>query len=661
MKTALFVALVAGTCSCAVAAPQESVSFTSVASRNLMNAPGNEVRTATFTGAYTVQQLTVSGLLTDPAGTGTYTRESAILVTPPSGSPFIIQPYGGDDTQLGQPVPAGSFSFPITPVAAAGNWSFQFFEYWDDTADDAPNAVWSNVTITLDDAPPAVPAPYNPSVSRTLTNVAVTATPTTDTWTVPAGTSAVDTIAIRALGVGTSANTGANINASPLWRVRVRITAPGRNPVVVSPFRNTGAGQVSASAATGEAFVAIPGGIMNNPAGAWTIEVFDELGTSASFLRNLSVSLALAAPPSATPFPALTPDTWVSASGSFTGPGQVRWYALTVPATVSAPTNSALDLDMLGTSLTPENDASFALYSANGARLGATFNTGPGFLPQLSFGKGTRPGGGGDALPFDGADSTISPAGTTATNLRPTLTPGTYYLAVVNGDTGTAYGAALFNVTPTTESNTGTFTVRARYQPAVTPVPPEAIDLGTLSGNQTLTATIDNDTYFVWYRFSIPQAADDSTGHYVDIDTANTPEPLNDTNLALYTSAGNLVSLNDDIAPGWGAANPTGGNSAMSFGAGSPSRDYSGVNANMPAGDGRDGPLPAGNYYLQVSPCCAGYGDNNFWVINDYVTNPDAGSITVRINSDFGSACGPADLGSAGGVGGSDNQLNNND
>ncbi|MFT3687110.1 MAG: GC-type dockerin domain-anchored protein [Phycisphaerales bacterium] len=282
-------------------------------------------------------------------------------------------------------------------------------------------------------------------------------------------------------------------------------------------------------------------------------------------------------------------------------------------------------------------------------------------MPQLSFGKGTRPGGGGDALPFDGADATVSPGGTMTANQRPTLAAGTYYLAVNNGDTDAAYGAALFNVTPSTEANTGSFTVRARYMPVVTPIAPDSTELGTLAGNQSLTATIDADTYFVWYRFTISDAANDTTGKYVDIDTANTGLPLNDTNVALYNAAGQLQGLNDDIAPGWGNDNPTGGNSALSFGAGTPARDYASVNANLPQGDGRDGPLAAGTYYLQVSPCCAGYGDNNFWVINDYVTNPDLADITVHINANYGSLCGAADIGSAGGLPGADGHLNNND
>ena len=662
MKSTLMVVLLAGTTAAAFAAPQESVTWTNVESRNLINTPTNDTRVATFTGAYTVQKLTITGTLTDTAGTGTYSRESSILVTPPGGgAPFIIQPYGGDDTELGSPVPAGSFSIPVTPVAASGNWTFQFFDYWDDTVDDAPNATWSSVTVTLDDAAPTNPAPYNPTVSKTYTDVPVVAAITTDNWIVPGGTGAADTIVIRALGVGTGANPSANINASPLWRVQVRVTAPGRAPVTLSPFRNVPAGFVSASAATGEAFIAIPGGIMASPAGSWTVEIFDQAGTSSSFLRNMSISLGLSTPPSTSPFAALSAGNWVSTSGNFTAAGQVKWYSIVVPTEISAAANSALDFDMLGTALAPENDATFGLYSPTGARLGATFNTGVGLLPQLSFGKGTRVGGGGDALPYDGADSTVSPGGNTTANARPSLAAGTYYLAVVNGDTGTTYGPALFNVTPTTETNAGAFTVRARYLPTVTPEIPPSTNLGTLGTTSNQTATMDADTYFVWYKFTIPEDADDNTGKYVDIDTGNTPAPLNDTNLALYSSTGALKSLNDDIAPGWGNDNPTGGNSALSFGMGGTPRDYSGVNANIPAGDGRDGTLTAGDYYLQVSPCCAGYGDNNFWVINDYVTNPDLGDIAVHINSNFGSPCGPADIGSAGGEPGSDGHLDNND
>ncbi|MDP1660392.1 MAG: GC-type dockerin domain-anchored protein, partial [Phycisphaerales bacterium] len=170
----------------------------------------------------------------------------------------------------------------------------------------------------------------------------------------------------------------------------------------------------------------------------------------------------------------------------------------------------------------------------------------------------------------------------------------------------------------------------------------------------------DAGARFKWIKFSIPTDANDTTNKYVDIDTANSLEPMNDTNIALYDSNGGLKSLNDDIAPGWGAANPTGGNAAMSFGTGNFSRDYSAVNANMPAGDGRDGYLTAGTYYLQVSMCCAGYGNDRFWVVNDYVTNVASGDIPWAIRSNY-TGCGPADVGQQGGIDGSDEHLDNND
>ncbi|MBY0307478.1 MAG: hypothetical protein K2Q09_01930, partial [Phycisphaerales bacterium] len=146
-------------------------------------------------------------------------------------------------------------------------------------------------------------------------------------------------------------------------------------------------------------------------------------------------------------------------------------------------------------------------------------------------------------------------------------------------------------------------------------------------------------------------------------DTANSDEPMNDTNIALYDSAGNLKSFNDDIAPGWGDDNPTGGNSAMSFGSSNSGngRDYTAVNANLPLATGADGPLTAGTYYLQVSMCCASYANNRFWVINDYATSGDAGDIAVHIRSNYGSPCGPGDVGGAGGLAGSDSRLDNND
>jgi hypothetical protein len=664
MKNVCVVSLLAALAGSALGAPQESVTFTAVESRNHIDSATNVLLTHAFTGAYTVRKLTITGTLQDTAGTGTYAREASIKVTPPSGSPFIIQPFGGDDTGLaaGVTVPAGSFTAPLAPVTAAGTWSYQFFEYWDDTADDAPNATWNTVTITLDDAAQAIPAPYNPSVSKSYTNITVAgsaAAPSfTDTWTVAVGSGAADTIIVRGLGTATGANPAADINATPLYRVQVRVTAPGRPAVTLSPFRSVPGG-VPASSALGDTSVTIPGGTMANPAGAWLVEVFDQLGTSASFMQGMNISLGLSTPPVALPFPPLSAGNWVPVSGTFTAAGQVKWYAVVVPADVNSGSGSALDFDMEGTALAPENDANFGLYNNQGTRMGSNFNAGRGLLPAMTFGKGTRNGPGDDALPYEGGDPNVSPAGGVA-NARPALPAGTYYLAVTNGDTASAYGAALYNVTASSETNTGAFTVRARYLPTVTPETPTNTDLGTLGGNSSRVVDLTTN-FFEWFKVTLPAGADDTTGKYLDIDTANTPAPLNDSNIALYDGAGVIKSSNDDIAPGWGADNPTGGNSALSFGAGGATRDYSGVNANMPAGDGRDGPLTAGSYYLHVAACCTGYQANNFWVLNDYVTNPDSGSIALHINTNYPAACSAADIGVQGGIAGHDNLLNNND
>ncbi|HZW06375.1 MAG TPA: GC-type dockerin domain-anchored protein, partial [Phycisphaerales bacterium] len=283
-------------------------------------------------------------------------------------------------------------------------------------------------------------------------------------------------------------------------------------------------------------------------------------------------------------------------------------------------------------------------------------------------GKGIRnaqglPADADPGVPFDGANPGAAPPN----NARPDVPAGDYYLLVCNGDDGVVFRAGLFNAEPTTEANTGPYSVMFRSWLTANTAPfdvPPSTDLGTIGGTVTQTADITAGRSFVWYKFTIPEEASDTSGKYVDIDTANTAAPMNDTNIALYDSAGALKSFNDDIAPGWGAENPTGGNSAMSFGMGATPRDYTAVNANLPQGDGRDGVLAAGDYYVQVSMCCANYNNDRFWVVNDYVTNPDVGDINVAIRTNYppvGSTCGLADLGGTGGVPGFDNHLDNND
>ncbi|HZW08063.1 MAG TPA: hypothetical protein VFF65_13145, partial [Phycisphaerales bacterium] len=185
-KTAMIVA-VAGMAAGLQAAPQESVTFTNVGSFSRFSEAGNSIMTATFTGAYNVARLNITGSLTAPAvATNSYAREACIQVTAPSGQKVVINPF----TSLGFTgsinVPAGAYTQLATAEPAAGNWTFEFFELFDDNRVPAvppatattpnttdPDSTWSSITITLDDAqvaPPPAPIPTSPSM--TWTNVA---------------------------------------------------------------------------------------------------------------------------------------------------------------------------------------------------------------------------------------------------------------------------------------------------------------------------------------------------------------------------------------------------------------------------------------------------------------------------------------------------------
>jgi hypothetical protein len=611
-------------------------------------------------------------------------------------------------------VPAGAFTTPVgatpqaplSPVAAnAGVWTFTFFESsWEGLAGNAPDSIWNSLTLTLDDAAPTMldlPVFVDRSIEYTFDNVPCdvpwNAAVDTHPFVVftPTASTVVDTAVISGIATGTSLDGAANFfginvgntqyNYTPVSAMLVRVKPPV-HPTLGGGFRTARYAVNPGGASSSSKLQWSPVGITavdttvepagsTNPAipantGEWKVEFLSNLSSATtpafkSMWNKVRVNLVSGTPPASTETVTLVDGGTVDKTGTFAGAGQVKWYKFHVGATaISRTTGTALDLGMVGTNLAPQNDACMGIYNSGGAVIATSFNSGPGVLPQISFGQGIR-NPVGDGIPFDGANPGRSPSAAGG-NYRPDLLANSdYYVAVANGDDGLTFQAGLFSVTPTTEQNEGPFTVNFRSWLTTNTAPfdtPNAINLGTL-GTPTIqrTFTLTNETRFQWYKFTIPADANDTTGFYVDIDTANTPDPINDTNIALYDSAGNLKSLNDDIAPGWGAENPTGGNSAMSFGSSNNGngRDYTAINANLPLATGADGNLTAGTYYLQVSMCCASYANNRFWVINDYVTGLDNGDMQVAIRSNYG--CGAADIGGPGGLPGADGRLDNND
>jgi hypothetical protein len=196
------------------------------------------------------------------------------------------------------------------------------------------------------------------------------------------------------------------------------------------------------------------------------------------------------------------------------------------------------------------------------------------------------------------------------------------------------------------------------------PPPSSAINIGSFQGRSTSTpeALISirptAPTALQWFTFSTSQLLSSSTGYYVDIDTSRTTLNGNivDTILALYSSRGEVLGIDDDSGPGsW---------SMLTFGA---TFERFGIDPIPPATtagaprDGIDGPLPPGTYYVAHADFRGTFGPV-FTVTPS--ANPAVRQLNLRTNlTDIAriSPCGAADLGSQGGAEGFDRLLDNND
>ncbi|MDP1662877.1 MAG: GC-type dockerin domain-anchored protein [Phycisphaerales bacterium] len=724
MKKSAMIVAVAGLASALQAAPLESITFTNVPSIGRQGNALNEIRTWTPTATGNVAKITVSGnLLRNTVAniTNTWSSQAMILVTPPGGgAQFIIQPFTGTANMAaagGSNVAAGAFTVPVGPAIAAntGEWSFRFFEAsWEGLAASVADASWTTLTLTMDDEavalqdlPVFVPSTIEYTFNNVTCDVPWNAPVDTHNFVAftPTSSNVVDTVVVSGIATGTSlegaANTfninvgNATYNITPTRSMLIRVKPPV-HPTLGGGFRTAryAVNPIGAASSTSLQWspVAIAGVDTTvepvgstNPAipantGEWKVEFLSNLSsaTTAAFKstwNTVRVNLVQGAAPASAELVTLVHGSTVTKTGTFAAVGETKWYKFTVGTTaISRTTGTALDLGMTGTSLTPENDTCMAVYNSGGAVHATSFNTGPGALPQISFGQGIRnpdglPTDADPGLPFDGANPGRSPVAAGG-NYRPDLLANnTYYVAVCNGDDGVIFQAGLFAINPTTETNVGTYNVNFRSWLTTNTAPfdvPPATDLGTVGGPiMTTAATLTDNLRYKWFTFTLTEGANDTTGKYLDIDTVPTPAPMNDTNIAVYDSAGGLIGLNDDINT-WTAANPLGGNSALSFGSATPSRDYSAISADLEAypGDGSDGYLAAGTYYIQVSMCCATYSNNRFWAINDYVTNLGAGDIVLNLRNNYDALptqCSPADVGVQGGGPGQDNLLNNND
>jgi subtilisin-like proprotein convertase family protein len=140
----------------ACATPQESVTYTNVASDGALGSVTNVVRTVAFTGAYTATKIRMSGTLNSLVA-GTWPDDARVQVTTPTGVTVLLHPFTQTGAFTSVSTPGDVVVDIPTPGVAAGTWTFQFYEGYDDGP--GPDANWSTVTFTLDDdvlPPPAI-------------------------------------------------------------------------------------------------------------------------------------------------------------------------------------------------------------------------------------------------------------------------------------------------------------------------------------------------------------------------------------------------------------------------------------------------------------------------------------------------------------------------
>ena len=565
----------------AMAAPRETTTFTNINSNgligNVANAPVENWAVAGTDGggAYNAQFLSVVGTLADGPATANWSQEQQILVTPPVGQAFIVSMFTG--TTFTGTVSGANAAIPVGTITTAGNWTFAFHESFDDgnvtagtAIGNAVDAIWNTVTFTLDDAAPAIPAVGSAGV--TYTNVdsdgSVTVPATTLVWNNANPLPAIPGLLVRGAITGLRSDPALQIS-NPWSQWRIRVTPPnGAAAIIVAP----GATSISTGLVNGR--ITLP--LSVNPVGNWTFDFFEATGTtgsaSASTLNvaggpdaawnQIGFELVDLTPSGVQPLAITNTGAWVSATNSISAAGAVAWFSFTAPATLTA--TGFLDLDTVGTSLTPANDTAMALYLATGAVVDSDLDDSTDLLSQLSYGAGNRFRS-SNGLNFSGQDGTIVVASTTG------ISPGGNYFVAVTGGNASSFGTTGFNAV-SGAANTGVVTLRGRsLDSGATIEAPPAIVIPLTEGgawNTSSAVTIAN-AGIAWFTFTTP-AGLTATGA-VDVDfTGTSLSPVNDTDAAIYTTLGTIVDSDEDDG--------TDLLSQFSYGAGARSRTSNGAN-----------------------------------------------------------------------------------
>ncbi|HZW07551.1 MAG TPA: GC-type dockerin domain-anchored protein [Phycisphaerales bacterium] len=546
----------------AAGAPREQVTFTAVPSAHALNNAGNTTLTATFNGAdaggpYEARRLLFSGQWTRNGANPSDPYTSVILVTPPGGTPFLVTPApqetSGSDP-LTVAVPAGAFGAPVSPVTTAGVWSFQFFQTSDWPSTD-PDATWDTLTVTLDDEAAAV-APLSGGVVVSLPDAVIdNHPPVSYTINLPAGTT-VNRVRARAL---ITATTGQAINNVVF---HVAPPAPGGGP---RGFTFSGVG----SSRFDEGVVGLAAEV-DSGAGPWTVWLTPSSSDPGQDgLAHLSIVFDQAPPPPAVEL-TLVDGSFVSANVAL-APAEIKWVTFDVPVAIDAALGSYLDIDAVGSVLTPSPFVSLGLYNSAGSRLRYDGTEDGTWQGEMSFGDGNRDGGLA-RIAFTGRDGAL-PA-------------GRYYLAVSGS------GQLLGSGAPFTPQANGAFAsgnavIRVRYGAHHSALPPGAFtDWGVVGVGQSRTHALTTTPYQVkWYRFEVPDFYSPATNRALEIDMVGSVS--SQRSLAVYSAAGGPPLARTSTSFGFEAL--------ASFGP-----DNRPVGAGPQTFTGQDGSLAPGVYYIGV-------------------------------------------------------------
>jgi hypothetical protein len=598
---------------------------------------------------------------------GSWAREAQIMVIPPNGTPFFVQPY----TEAGPP-PAGAgsrfaYGIPIDPTTSAGEWTFRFVEIFDDVPSTpssfGDDAIWSEARVYFyygANIPPDHEPEINPIYAR-FTDVASGGTSqaplTTVTWnnTRPGYYPKVQLVgSVMTAGLPSTPTT-----QSLPTNLRILARSPtGSSSTLIGPTAGTGP--------------VIPGPSMyrfnreltytGNGAGTWRFQFFPAVDFPDVPVENHWIYFQFIL--KGIPNDILTELGNITTGSSRTieqsyATDPLRFYRFTLTEDHSS--SSTLGLQMF---ISPDAESNqvggLALYDINGLLKGLSdypLEPSPQTLASLSYGwPFVQQGADADRIRSDGRHGPLE--------------AGTYFLAVGKGHIfSEEFGAQPFASAPVNPPASPTpIVIRSGLTPPQVP-PANQLTLGTQTPNNTETVISYTPTTplpILWCKLTTSSDVRRHEPHYIDIDTTNSLladvfEPA-EASLAMYSERGRLIatSIGNSFDSIWGH---------LSFGGEfytSESRPPVPVLPGLPFQEytyprsGLSGELAAGTYYIAVTPPA---GFFNGFAYQIYLDDRRL-SLNIRTNMQVTtttSPCGAADIGTEGGAAGSDSLLDNND